>query len=109
MSSQFLSHIKETMVTKRYAKRTIESYLYWIKAYILFNHKKHPNQCHDNEVINYLSYLSNTMNVAPKTQALALNAVVFMYKHVINKPLTLEMNFNKSRVSQKLPTVLTIC
>ena len=47
------------------------------------------------------------MNVAPKTQALALNAVVFLYKHVMNKPLTLEMNFNKSRISQKLPTVLT--
>jgi hypothetical protein len=36
MKSEFISHIKETMWARRYAKRTIESYLYWIKAYIIF-------------------------------------------------------------------------
>ncbi len=47
------------------------------------------------------------MNVAPKTQALALNAVSFMYKHVLKNELTLELNFNKSHIQQKLPVVLT--
>ena len=42
MKSEFLSHIKETMRSRRYAKRTIESYLYWIKAYIIFIGKIHP-------------------------------------------------------------------
>ncbi|MGJ8692337.1 MAG: integron integrase [Thalassotalea sp.] len=107
MSSLFLTHVKELMWTKRYAKRTIESYLYWIKAFINFNNKKHPNSCHDTEVEMFLSYLSNSMNIAPKSQALALNSLVFLYKNVLNKPLTLALRFNKSRISQKLPTVLT--
>ena len=51
---------------KRYAKRTIESYVYWIKAFIIFNQKHHPEKCHDKEVEAFLSYLSNTKNVAPK-------------------------------------------
>jgi integron integrase len=107
MSSQFLIYIKEQMWVKRYAKRTIESYIYWIKAYINFNKQKHPNVCHDQEVENFLSYLSNVMNVAPKTQALALNAIVFLYEQILKKPLTLTLNFNKSRIQQKLPVVLT--
>ncbi len=37
MTSLFLAHVKELMWTQRYAKRTIESYLYWIKAFIIFD------------------------------------------------------------------------
>ncbi|MGL1958647.1 MAG: integron integrase [Colwellia sp.] len=107
MKSHFLKHIYQQMLLKRYAKRTIESYTYWIKAYINFNKKTHPEQCHDKEVEAFLSFLTNTKNVAPKTQGLALNALVFLYKDIIKIPLTLELNFNKSVIQTKLPTVLT--
>lgn len=107
MSSEFLFHIKETMWTRRYAKRTIDSYLYWIKAYIIFIGKIHPKDCHDKEVEQFLSYLSNTLNLAPKSQALALNSVNYLYKHILANPLSMELRFNKSRVTPKLPTVLT--
>ncbi|MEW6991462.1 integron integrase [Colwelliaceae bacterium 6441] len=107
MSSVFLAYVTDKMRVKRYAKRTIESYIYWIKAFINFNNKQHPILLHDREVENFLSYLSNEMNVAPKTQALALNALAFLYLKIFDKPLTLELNFNKSRVTPKLPTVLT--
>ena len=107
MKSEFLSHIKETMWSRRYAKRTIESYLYWIKAYIIFIGKIPPKDCHDKEVERFLSYLSNSLNLAPKSQALALNSVNYLYKHILSKPLSLDLRFNKSRVSPKLPTVLT--
>ena len=107
MKSEFLSHIKETMWARRYAKRTIESYLYWIKAFIIFIGKIHPKDCHDQEVEQFLSYLSNSLNLAPKSQALALNSVNYLYKHILMKPLSLDVRFNKSRVTPKLPTVLT--
>lgn len=106
--SNYLTHIKEQMRMKRYAKRTVESYVYWIKAYINFNNKEHPENCHDKQVEGFLSYLSNTKNIAPKTQALALNALVFLYKEIIKNPLTLNLNFNRSQAVTKLPTVLTL-
>ena len=34
MSSLFLTLVAEQMRMQRYAKRTIESYIYWIKAYV---------------------------------------------------------------------------
>ena len=72
MKSPFLCSIEEKMRSKRYAKRTIESYIHWIKAFIYFNNKQHPIQCHNREVESFLSYLANQRAVAPKTQALAL-------------------------------------
>lgn len=107
MSSPFLKHIGEKMRLKRYAKRTIETYLYWIKAFINFNGQRHPVNCHDVEVECFLSHLTNKLDVAPKTQAVALNALAFLYKAIILKPLTLELNFNKSTQHTKLPVVLT--
>lgn len=107
MRSEFITAIEEQMRMKRYAKRTIESYTYWIKAYINFNNKKHPAECHDKEVEQFLSYLTNSTNVAPKTQSLALNAISFLYKSILNTPLSLELNFNKSTNQPKLPVVLT--
>lgn len=95
------------MRLKRYAKRTIETYTYWIRAYINFNNKIHPINCHDQDVEAFLSYLTNHMNVAPRTQNVALNALVFLYRHIINKPLTFELEFNKSQIETKLPVVLT--
>lgn len=108
MKSVFLTYIEEQMWMKRYAKRTIETYIYWIKGFIIFNNKKHPKQCHDVEVELFLTHLTVQLNVAPKTQALALNALVFLYREIIKNPLTLMLNFNKSTAQPKLPVVLTI-
>lgn len=107
MSSPFLEMIKDKMRLKRYAKRTIETYIYWIKGYILFINKQHPSFCHNHEVEEYLSFLTNQLNLAPRTQAIALNALVFLYLHIIKNPLSLKLNFNKSQLGNKLPVVLT--
>ena len=107
MKSRFLLEVKQYMWSRRYAKRTIEAYLYWIKAFINFNHKTHPKHLHDNEVELFLSYLANQRHVAPRTQALALNALVLLYRDILLKPLSLALNFNKSSAPTKLPVVLT--
>ena len=41
--SPFLQSIASMMRFKRYIKRSINSYLYWIKYFILFHHKQHPS------------------------------------------------------------------
>lgn len=107
MASPFLDYVREFMVSRRYAKRTVDTYLYWIRFYILFHHKRHPNQLSDADVEQFLSYLANQRTVAVKTQATALNALSFLYRHIILRPLSLNLSFNKARVAQKLPVVLT--
>ncbi|WP_019615818.1 integron integrase [Psychromonas ossibalaenae] len=108
MASQFLSAIAENMRLKHYAQKTIKSYLYWIKIYIKFNKNTHPVHCHNKEVERFLSYLANQRHVAPKTQSLALNALVYLYKEFLDNPLTLELKYNRTTTQPKLPVVLTV-
>lgn len=107
MASPFLDFVRERMMLQRYAKRTIETYLYWIKFFILFHKKQHPADLGDIDVERFLSYLANDRHVAVKTQATALNALAFLYRHIVRRPLAIQLDFNKARTPQKLPVVLT--
>jgi integron integrase len=107
MASEFLRQIHDYMQARRYAKRTIETYLYWIKFFILFHKKQHPSLLAEAEVEAFLSWLAVERRVAFKTQATALNALAFLYRHILQRPLSLQLNFNPATTPQKLPIVLT--
>lgn len=107
MSSLFLTTIAEYMYQRRYAKRTISAYQYWISQFIRFHSMQHPASMGDNEVECFLNHLVNDKNVAANTQASALNALSFLYKDIIKSPLSLQLNFIRSQQVTKLPTVLT--
>jgi integron integrase len=105
--SAFLNMVADEMYKKHYAKRTIETYLKWICSFIQFHNKRHPAHMHDTEVEAYLSHLVLGLDAAAKTQTTALNALVFLYREIIQQPLTLKLNFVKSHRQPKLPVVLT--
>ena len=105
--SPFLQSIYDEMLRRRYAKRTIETYLHWIKSYIVFHNKQHPSTLGDADVESYLDHLVLKRNVASATQSLVLNALNFLYKEILRKPLSLELMFVKSQKPRKLPVVLT--
>ncbi|MDD1783334.1 integron integrase [Enterovibrio sp. ZSDZ35] len=107
MKSPFLSAISEFMYSRHYAKRTVDTYLYWIRLFILYSQKKHPSDMGDQEVELFLSYLANEKKLSVKSQATALNALVFLYRQIIKKPLADNLSFNKSNRAPKLPVVLT--
>ncbi|WP_349304079.1 site-specific integrase [Pseudoalteromonas sp. S1727] len=93
MKSLFLSMIKDHMYSKRYAKSTIEAFLFWIAAYIRFNNMQHPSSMGDTQVELYLNHLVNSQNVPQGTKAQALNPLSFLYKEIINCPVSLSINF----------------
>lgn len=107
MASMFLTQVRDYMMARRYAKRTIDTYLHWIKFFILFHKKRHPAQLAEPEVEAFLTWLAVERHVAFKTQATALNALAFLYRHIVQRPLSLQLNFNPAKTPQKLPVVLT--
>ena len=106
-SSPFLASIYELMLTQRYAMNTVGAYIYWIKFYIRFHKLRHPSKMGEHEVQTFLTYLACERQVSTKTQAQALNALSYLYKTVLKQPLSMEMQFQHSRKSPKLPSVLT--
>ena len=106
--SEFLTFIREYMYARRYSKRTIETYIHWIKAYIVFHDKKHPSKMGDAHVEEFLNSLVLERHVAAQTQGIALNALNFLYKHIVKCPISVSLNFVKSSRPRKLPVVLTV-
>ena len=104
--SPFLQHIQDEMFKRRYSRRTIETYLKLISGYIHFHQKRHPTELTEADVETYLSHLVLELDVAMSTQKSALNALAFLYREIVNRPLGLKLTFVKSTRQQKLPVVL---
>lgn len=107
-SSLFLSEVRRVIRLQHYSIHIEETYLRWIKRYILFHNKRHPKDMGGQEIVAFLSYLAEQYNVAPATKSLALNALLFLYRHVLNKELEDLSCLLKVKHKQKLPVVLTV-
>jgi integron integrase len=106
-SSPFLEEVRQIMRVQHYAIRTELSYIDWIKRFILFHDKRHPSEMGEAEVAAFLTHLSVNRNVAPATQGQALNALVFLYRKVLNRPLDEMHGIVRSKKKSKIPVVLT--
>lgn len=105
--SAFLEEVRQIMRTQHYAIRTEQSYIDWIRRFILYHGKRHPNEMGEPEVAAFLTHLSVNRNVAPSTQGQALNALVFLYRKVINRPLGEMPGVVRARKKERIPVVLT--
>ncbi|MBU2884273.1 integron integrase [Gilvimarinus agarilyticus] len=66
----------------------------------------HPLTLSGPEVEAWLTHLVTDRNNSANTQRIALNAIVFMYREFLRKPLT-DLNFKYAKVHQRIPTVLS--
>jgi integron integrase len=104
---RLLDHVRDRLRLKNYAYRTEKSYLYWIKQYILFHNKRHPNEMGGSEIEQFLTHLATTKKVAASTQNQALSALLFLYREVLDLPLDLTFQSVQARRPKHLPTVLS--
>ncbi len=105
--SPLLERLRAAVRTRHYSIRTEEAYLCWARRYILFHRKRHPGEMGEAEVAAFLSHLAVERRVAPSTQGQALNALVFLYRHVLERPLGDIPRVARARKRPKLPVVLT--
>lgn len=105
--SPFLNQVRQHLRLNQYSYQTEKAYLYWIKNYIRFHQYEHPQNLFENDVVNYLSYLANKRQVAANTQKQALNAIVYLYKHILGNPLGVLHGLTKSKKPKQLPVVLS--
>ena len=105
--SPFLQGVINQIRVRHYSRRTEETYLHWIRRYIFFHKKRHPQEMGEREVAQFLTDLAVRGNVAAGTQNIALNALVFMYRHVLGRPLQEIHGVVRAKKPQRLPVVLT--
>ncbi|OGW12257.1 MAG: hypothetical protein A3G93_11130 [Nitrospinae bacterium RIFCSPLOWO2_12_FULL_45_22] len=92
---------------KHYSIRTEKSYLGWIKRYLLFHNERPPEDMGNKEIEAFLSYLAVDMKVLAATQNQAFNALLFLYKEVLQKDLDGSIDAIRAKKPKRLPTVMT--
>ncbi len=104
---KLLELVQEKCRLLHYAKRTEEAYLTWIRRFILFHNKQHPNTMGAPQIEAYLTFLAVKKQVSASTQNQALSAILFLYKHVLKKDITL-IDAVRAKRPQMLPVVLSM-
>jgi integron integrase len=92
---------------KHYSIRTEEAYVDWIKRYIFFHGKRHPQEMGERELEEFLNDIAVKKKVAASTQNQALSALVFLYREVLGKEIAWLDNLERAKQPERLPVVLT--
>ena len=104
---KLLDQVRDRIRVKHYSIRTETQYVQWIKRFILFHNKRHPQEMGAAEVEAFLTHLAVDGHVSASTQNQALSALLFLYKEVLGIDLPWLDNMVRAKQPQRLPVVLT--
>ncbi len=104
---KLLDQVRDAIRLKHYAIRTEKAYADWIKRFILYHDKRHPNQMGAREIEQFLAHLAINRHVAASTQNQALSALIFLYREVLHLELDRPVDVLWAKKPQRLPVVLT--
>ena len=106
-SPKLLDRVVSRLRVKHYSRRTEIAYVDWIKRFIWFHGKRHPQEMGAAEVEAFLSHLAVARSVSASTQNQAKSALLFLYKEVLQLELPWLGQVTQAKVSRRLPVVLT--
>jgi integron integrase len=102
-----LAVAREKMRTRHLALRTEQAYLQWIRRYVSFQKRRHPRDLGAQELEQFLTHLAVRRNVGAATQNQALQALLFLYRHVLGIDLPWLNSVTRASGQKRVPVVLT--
>lgn len=99
---------REALKLRHRSYNTERTYLMWLRHFRVFIRDRHPLSLEGKDLQNFLSYLAVEKKVSASTQNQALNAIVFLYRHVLDKDIEGEISAVRARQNRRLPVVLTV-
>jgi len=103
---RLLDQLRAQIRLRHFSLRTEDAYAGWVRRYIVFHGKRHPDQMGEAEIRDFLSFLAVERNVAASTQNQALAALLFLYREVLGRPLkAIDVGVQAKR-PERLPVVL---
>jgi integron integrase len=104
---KLLDQVRDSMRMKHYSYRTEQSYVDWIRRYIIFHNKRHPLDMGGVEIKQFITYLAVERNLVASTQNQALSAILFLYTQVFGQEIDVPSDLLRTRRPKRLPTVLS--
>ena len=107
VKEKLLDQVRYVIRVKHFSIRTEESYVNWIRKFILFHNKRHPIEMGETDISQFLTYLAVKKRVAASTQNQALSAILFLYRDVLKKDIGWLDDLERAKRPAKLPVVFT--
>lgn len=111
-SIRLLDQVRERVRYLHYSLQTEKVYLYWARFFIRWHGRagqmRHPRDMGKVEVESFLTMLANERQVAPATHRQALNALLFLYRQVLDQDLPWLQSIGRPPERKRIPVVLTI-
>src|SRR5438046_10656764 len=85
--STLLGRLRAALLARHYSSRTEQAYVAWVRRYVQFHGRRHPATMGASEVQAFLTHLAERGRVSESTQNQAAAALLFLYEHVLGRPL----------------------
>ncbi len=99
--------MRAVLRARHYSPRTEESYVAWIRRFVLFHGRRHPDDLGEPEITTFLSALATERHVSASTQNQALAALLFLYERVLNREIAWLAEVVHAKRPERLPVVLS--
>lgn len=106
--AKLLDQVRDALRVRQYSLATERNYLRWVQRFVLFHGKRHPEQMGKEEIEAFLTYLAVRRAVSPSTQNQALQALLFLYRHVLDVDLPWLDDVVRAKPRRRVPVVLSI-
>ena len=106
-SPRLLDRVRQALRAGHYSPRTETAFVDWIRRFIFFHEKRHPDEMGEREIGAFLSWLATHRKVAASTQNQALAALLFLYQRVLGRDLAWMDHIVHAGRPERLPVVLT--
>jgi integron integrase len=103
---KLLTRVREAIRLRHMSPKTEKAYVHWIRQFIVFHGKRHPSEMAEAEVTEFLTHLATRRRVSASTQNQALSALLFLYRHLLDRDLG-TLDAVRARRRRRLPVVLT--
>ncbi len=105
--NDWLASMQKTLRIRHMSYRTEQSYLGWARRFVARHRDSDPRTVGEEAIKGYLDNLACAGQVSASTQRQALNALVFLFREVMDRKLGDFSDYERARVKQRLPVVLT--
>lgn len=106
---KLMDEVRDVLRRHHYSIHTERSYCDWIRRFVRHHRMQSRNDLEQGEpkIEAFLTHLARDLNVSASTQNQAMNALVFLYRKVLDQPLEESINAERASRSTKVPIVLT--
>jgi len=104
---KLLAWLHAAIRARHLSPRTGKAYAAWVRRFVRFHGLRHPDEMGREEIERFLTWLAVEGGVSASTQNQALSALLFLYRHVLERDPGWIDDVVRAKRPHRLPTVLT--